>query len=199
MPSVMARRTERNAIGRLVAQRRVFGPRLQMVRVQFAASLRSAILAGPVVALHNGRPESLVERVAVVSSSRRPCSAFPVRMRGADQMVIARRLNTGFPQPVADRCPVAVSESLTAQSFGDVGSLVGGQNPSSSRRLSFSGRGNFRPRYRPFGGVVRKVSRHRSARARAELQTAPNVGLAALIAGSPVSLRHGFNHSGKVA
>lgn len=199
MPRVVTRRAERNAIGGLVAQRRVFGPRLQMMRVQLAASLRPAILAGPVVALHDSRTESLIERVAVVSSARWPCPALPVWMRGADQMVIAWRLNTGFPQPVADRCPVVVGESLTAQSFGDVSSLFGGQNSPGSRRLSLSGSGNSRPRGRRFGRVVSKVSRHRSARARAELQPAPNVGLSALIAGSPVSLRHGFNHSGKVA
>jgi hypothetical protein len=199
MPRVVARRAERNAVGRLIAQRRVLGPRLQMVRVQLAASLRPAILAGPIVALHDGCSERLVERVAVVSSACRSCSALPVRMRWADQVVIARRLNTSLPQPVADRDLVTVGERPAAQGLGDVIPLLGGHNSPSSRRLSLSRSGNPRPRSRRFGGIVGKVSRHRPARARAELQAPPNVGLAALIAGSPVGLRHGFNHSGKVA
>lgn len=199
MPSVMAGRAERDAVRRLIAQRGVFRPRLQMVRVQFAASLRAAILTRPVVAIHDCRAESLVKRVAVVSGSRWPRSAPPVRMRRPDQMVVARRLNPCFSQPVADCRSVVGGERFAAQGLSNFAPLLGGQRSACGRRFSLSGSGNPRPSRLRFCRVARKVPRHRATRARAELQTAPNVRLAALVAGSSVILRHSFNHSGKVA
>lgn len=199
MPSVMARRAERNAVGRIIAQGRVFSPRPQMVRVEFSTGLLPAILARPTVTFHHGRTECLVERVGVVGASCWPSASLPVRMCGADQMLIARRFHASVTHAEPDSELVFCGERPASQSLGDIGSLAFGND--TARRCWFpkSGSGDLFPRRRTLRGIVRKVTGHRPTGTRTKLKSAANVRTAALITGSLLNSRHPDNLSGKAA
>ena len=199
MPSVMTRRAERNAIGGIVAQPRVFRPRPQMMGVELPARLFAAILARPTIAFHDRRSELLIERVRVIRAARRPRAAFPVWMRGANQMIVSRRLNASFAQSDSDLGAVLRRQAFSAQGSGDVGALCIRQNAARCRRLPLSCCGDPSPSLGAFGGIVSEVSGDRPTGARTELRAASNVVASALSAGSSVSLRHVSEITGKAA
>ncbi len=199
MPSVMTWRAERHAVGRFIAQGRVFRPRLQVVRVEFATRLRAAVSASPIVALHDRRSKRLVKRIGIVGAAGRPRSAPPVGMRGADQVIVARRLNTSLPQTVPDCGAVLAGEWPISQSICNLRPLFGRQYPASGGRLAHPSGRDARTRLCTLGWIVGEVSSDRSARPGTELKAPPSIGAPALIAGSFLDSRHPTDISGKAA
>lgn len=196
MFSHVAPRAKRNAVGRVVAQRCVLSPTFQMMGVQSATDF-AAILARPLVPIHDGSPERLVIGGREICLSCRAGAAQPVRMGRSNEMYIAGWHTSSTPSPGADGRLVFVGERPSAQRSRDIEPLTFGNAAPRSGRLTGARGGNLRLDSRVLRRVGRaQIAANRSARTRAKLRAAASVAASALVAVSFVKLGHAVVISG---
>lgn len=183
MSSGMAGRTERDTVRRVVPKVGAFGPRFDVVRVEIPAAL-PAVLARPAVAVHHGGTERLVGGILEVGCPRGSVSAFPVRMRLADQMLVTGRNASCELDPRADRVPMFDGERSAGESTADVLALTVGNDAAGCRWLSLSSGADLCLGALRLRRVRREVAPRCRAGVRAEAQSSRRVFGSTLLARS---------------
>ena len=190
MSSFVAGMAKADGVARFVAQRRVFSPRRKMMDFDFAAAL-AAVLARPIVALPYCISERLVSNRGEVGVACRSRAAFPMWMRGADEVRVARRFTADPLRSKADSCFVRCRQRAPGQRLRYVVPLRLRRDATRCCRFTTSEHRQFSGHIRTLGRIcLAQVAPCCSARSRAELEAAATVRVSALVAYTLVELSH---------
>jgi hypothetical protein len=153
MPSRVASRTERDAVGGVVSEIRTWPPRLEVVSMEFPAPAPT-ITARPIITLQHRCTKLAISRCLEVRLANGCVPTLPVRVSRADQMVIARRLIACGAHSGPDVVAVLSSQRAPAQGLRDAAPLARWRDSAERRGASTSRRANPRPSAIGLRGIV---------------------------------------------
>lgn len=180
----VAKMAQSKTVPNVIPQYRMFRPRLDVMRVQLAATL-AALAARPIISLQHGTPECLVFDAMKICGACWTCAAFPVRVIRPDQVWVARRNASGSAASAPDCGLVFVRQLPATKRIADRFVRFLARCCRHQLRLPISVSrllGNFRSYLWALRRIVVQVGECRLARVSAKAQPTPDIRLMALLA-----------------